>query len=71
MTPKTKSKLTGKRCMCPTCKEVFSAVSNFDKHRKAGVCADPASVGLRIAERGDNSWWVSAAQFTHPAQQVR
>jgi len=61
---RTSAILKGKRCRCPSCNEVFSAASGFDKHRK-GVhgesrhCVDPESVGMVISTRGDNSYWVT------------
>lgn len=50
-------KLTGEKAQCPACGEVFSRVSNFDKHRKGshGIdrhCVDPATVGLVLSEKG-------------------
>lgn len=57
---------------CPTCHEVFTSVSYFDKHLKRVtckedtykmVCQDPKDVGLSIGSRGywtipsDNKWW--------------
>lgn len=59
---RTKSKLTtGKVCKCPTCGEYFSTIANFDRHRVgphgAKVCADPATVGLIIGARGQNTRW--------------
>jgi hypothetical protein len=61
---KTSAKLKGKRCQCPSCKEVFSAASGFDKHRKGEHgknrhCVDPESVGMVVSVRGDNSYWVT------------
>jgi len=59
---KTSAKLTGERCRCPACLEVFSTVSNFDKHRK-GVYADgrycvpPESVGLVIGDTASGTFW--------------
>jgi len=62
---KTSAKLTGERCRCPACFEVFSTVSNFDKHRK-GVyadgryCVSPESVGLVIRETASGTFWKGA-----------
>jgi hypothetical protein len=58
----TSATLKGKRCMCPTRGEFFSSSNGFDKHRSgthgAGrFCVDPASVGMRISSKGDNSYW--------------
>jgi hypothetical protein len=73
---RTQSVLKGKRCSCPTCGEVFSSSSSFDKHRKGehGInrhCVDPASVGLEIRERGGNTFWTTpmpAGGFTFGAR---
>lgn len=61
-TSKTDARLTGKRCGCPTCGEIFSTESNFMRHRKGdhGVnrhCVDPESVGLVIAETATGKLW--------------
>ncbi len=54
--PRTKSKLYGtERAQCRKCGEVFSRTSNFDKHRKGGICVDPESVGLILTEKNGNS----------------
>ena len=62
--PQTSAVLKGKRCMCPTCKEVFSSATGFDKHRKGTQghdrrCVDPASVGMQISTRGNNTYWTT------------
>ena len=55
---KTKATLYGtERAQCQGCGEYFSRTSNFDRHRKGGICVDPISVGLIIAEKNGNSWW--------------
>lgn len=33
---------------CGVCRNVFTTVGNFDKHRVRGKCVDPSSVGLVI-----------------------
>ena len=58
----TNAKLTGKRCECPVCGEVFSTLSNFDRHRKGehGVdrkCVRPYSVGLVIGTTQTGTFW--------------
>lgn len=60
--PRTNAKLTtGNTCLCNSCGEYFSTVSNFDRHRTGPhgkkVCADPESVGLVIGQRGKNTVW--------------
>ena len=62
--PQTSAVLKGKRCMSPTCKEVFSSAPGFDKHRKGTQghdrrCVDPASVGMQISARGNNTYWTT------------
>ena len=49
---------TGKRSQCPTCWEVFSTESNFDRHRKGKhsehrFCVPPEMVGLQKKANGD------------------
>lgn len=38
--------------LCSVCHEVFSTVGNFDRHRSAGWCQEPSSVGLSLSEHG-------------------
>ena len=59
---RTKARLVGKRCMCPTCGEYFSTLAMFDKHRKGEqavgrYCIDPEMAGLSIRKRGTNTYW--------------
>lgn len=39
-------------CQCAACDAYFSTPSNFERHRKQGVCLDPATAGLVLGERG-------------------
>lgn len=62
MNARTNAPLVGKRCQCPTCKEVFSTEANFNKHRKGehGVnrhCVNPETVGLVVATVGNYTVW--------------
>jgi hypothetical protein len=61
MNPMTAAKLTHKRCMCRTCKEIFSTLSNFDRHRIGAhgekVCVDPRSAGLQLKQGSGGTWW--------------
>lgn len=41
-----------KICLCPVCHELFSTPRNFDRHRDAGWCLAPDSIGLRLNENG-------------------
>jgi hypothetical protein len=59
---KTSATLKGKRCLCPTCGEVFSTASNFDKHRKGDNavgrhCIDPKMAGMLIRESNAGTFW--------------
>jgi hypothetical protein len=57
----THAQPTHTRCLCRACGEVFSTVSNFDKHRRGmGAdrhCVDPTTVGLRITGQDHGGWW--------------
>ncbi len=62
MSAQTSAVLTGRRCQCPTCKEVFSTVANFDRHRKGRYgkdrhCVNPADVGMVIRHIANGSIW--------------
>lgn len=70
---RTNAPLVGKRCQCPTCKEIFSTEANFDKHRKGqhGVdrhCVDPETVGLVIGQVGDKFVWRGPSRFQEEEQ---
>jgi len=59
---RTNCKLDGRRCMCPVCKEFFSTVNNFDRHRKGTHgkdrhCVDPASLGMVIGTTNKGTFW--------------
>jgi len=50
-------KLSGSDCLCTVCKRVFKGDEAFRRHRrgKYGIdrhCIDPATVGMRLNERG-------------------
>lgn len=58
----TSAVLTGKRCECPTCSEIFSTVGNFDRHRvgEHGLnrkCVNPHTVGLEIKTNAKGTFW--------------
>lgn len=42
----------GAQCHCTVCHRTFSAITNFDRHRRDGWCLDPGSVGLVVTARG-------------------
>jgi len=58
---RTQTTLKGNRCQCPACKEYFSTVSNFDRHRKTidekRICVSPESVGLEIKHGAAGTHW--------------
>lgn len=39
-------------CHCSSCHLTFGGVRGFDRHRKAGSCLDPASLGLELSDTG-------------------
>lgn len=46
---------TPSQAQCSVCKQTFSGVTLFDRHRKGGECADPRSMtGLR--QDGKSVW---------------
>jgi len=51
---------------CAACHVTFSTVGNFDRHRRGGVCVDPAEFGMAVNKRGymampgDDRDWVVA-----------
>lgn len=58
------TKLTGNKCQCVVCGEVFSTVSNFDKHRKGDhdggrYCIDPKDANLTLRETQNGSYWIT------------
>lgn len=64
--PISKANLTGNRCQCPTCGEVFSTENNFNKHRKGKYgkdrhCVSPEKVGLVLVMVKDGCLWKTAS----------
>ena len=63
MTPTTSARLTGKRCQCGECGEVFSTLANFDRHRKGSYrdrsryCEHPEAVGLELKVSASGLYW--------------
>lgn len=37
-----------------TCHQTFSGVGGFDRHRRAGICLDPATLGM--SKNGKGIW---------------
>lgn len=66
---RTNARLTGKRCKCTACGEVFSTEANFDRHRKGKgdkrYCVDPEDVGLVIKEVSTGSYWCMPSRFVY------
>lgn len=69
-TPETWTGTTAAKCMVPTCRRLFSTVSNFDRHRGPRGCVDPATLThtrkdgttvrvLKPVERSYGIVWVS------------
>ena len=58
-------KLTGKKCQCVVCGEVFSTERNFDAHRRGPYevggryCLDPKDAGLVPRCTKNGTYWVS------------
>lgn len=59
-------KLTGSRCQCAACGEVFNSVTIFDRHRReiyaaAGRlrhCLTPAAMAARGWSRNASGFWI-------------
>jgi len=52
MTP-VKTLPGGKKvCQCAKCRNVFTTVGNFDRHRRGMKCHEPSTVGLELNYRG-------------------
>lgn len=47
-------------CHCSGCHRLFGGIGSFDRHRRNFTCADPASAGLRLNDRGV---WVQTCRF--------
>lgn len=54
-------KLTGNRCLCSACSEIFNSVGAFDRHRAgkadARTCRAPRDIGMTLNAAG---YWVTA-----------
>lgn len=66
----TNGKLTGNRCKCVVCGEVFSTESNFNKHRVGQYgfdrkCLNPASANLRIVSTSTGTIWKGEPRPEH------
>ena len=53
---------THRRCICPSCGEAFSTVSNFDRHRvgQHGAirsCVEPSTAGLIERHCSTGHYW--------------
>lgn len=60
--------LTGKRCQCTVCGEIFSTETNFEKHRKGDYskgreCVNPVDVGLVLGNTATGTVWQMPSRF--------
>ncbi len=46
-------------CAATGCHYTFTGLGDFDRHRKGGVCADPASIGMSVAPGRAYEAWTS------------
>ncbi len=53
-------------CHCAAChNHTFVGVTAFDRHRKGGTCADPASIGMILAAgRAYEAWTIPDPETT-------
>ena len=68
---KLTAQLTGKRCGCSVCGQVFSTEANFERHRvgnyqEGRTCADPASVGLNRVHTATGYVWKMPPREEYP-----
>jgi len=66
---RTNAPVTHRRCRCSSCGEVFSALSNFDRHRQDRRCKNPESVGMEIKEGPNGTWWGLPSRESGPGEQ--
>lgn len=62
-----KSRLTGNRCECTACGEMFNGVSGFDRHRvgRHGVgrrCLNVSEMTARGYSRNEAGFWVTDSE---------
>lgn len=60
--------LTGKRCQCTACGEVFSTEAKFDRHRRGKYqekryCLEPEQCGLILAPTQSGTVWRMPGRF--------
>ncbi len=71
-------RLTGNRCQCPGCNELFSSVREFDRHRIGGFaepgewghkrrCMTPAELDARGWIRNVRGFWMQPRPQRAPA----
>lgn len=41
---------TPSQCHCGTCHRTFGGASGFDRHRRGGLCLDPAGLGYELVK---------------------
>ncbi|QDH93544.1 hypothetical protein SEA_VERITY_58 [Gordonia phage Verity] len=44
-------------CHCTGCHQTFTALTPFDRHRRAGECLNPADIGLVEHQRAGYTAW--------------
>lgn len=49
---------------CGSCHVIFSGVTSFDRHRRAGLCLDPAAAGLRLVGGRPYECWGQESRWT-------
>lgn len=46
-------------CAAPGCCQTFTGIGAFDRHRRGGTCADPATIGMVLASgRAYPAWTI-------------
>lgn len=63
-------KLSGDRCRCGACSEVFNSTYAFDKHRQGPYADRRCLTPLAMAERGFSKnatgYWITAKKLVMP-----
>lgn len=55
-------------CAAPGCCRTFTGIGAFDRHRRGGTCADPATIGMVLAPgRAYDAWTVADASLKETA----
>jgi hypothetical protein len=51
-------------CFCVSCKELFTGITAFDKHKRDFKCRKPERVGLVQVEQGDWVIWANPGTWS-------